>query len=80
MTDSLNVFKTRNGLIQINHKPTRFRAGQNPSLLDSFISNNTDKVYCFETLVIHLADYRLVKLQYHHKGITNNPQFRKIRD
>ena len=64
---------------QMNFKPTRFQSGQNPSLLDLFVTNKSNQVTNVETLPSHIADHMIVKLQFHSRSISTNEQFIKIR-
>ena len=80
LNDMLESTKLACNLEQMNHKPTRFSAGQNPSLLDLFLANIPQNINCISTYNSNIADHLCVSMQVHIKELSFKQQFLKIRD
>ena len=65
LNEKLVDFKCDLNLQQCNFKPTRFRNGQNPSLLDLVLCNRPQNINCIETFNSNVADHKCVGFQIH---------------
>ena len=65
---------------QLNFKPTRFRDGQNLSLLDLVLCTRPQNANCLKTINSNIADHKCVGFQFHVKELVSQEQFILIRD
>ena len=80
LNEKLVELKSDINLQQCNFKPTRFRDGQNPSLLDLVLCSRPLNINCIETFNSNVADHKCVGFQYHVKELVNQEQFILIRN
>ena len=80
LIDAYEMMRNDCNICQLNFKPTRYRRGQRPSLLDHFMTNAPNRVDGVETIHNHIADHTFVKLNFHREVLQSKPQFREVRD
>ena len=75
LNDILVDAKSELSLVQINHKPTRFQNGKNPSLLDLVLTDKPQNINCVETINSNVSDHKCVICQFHVKELQTQDQF-----
>ena len=64
----------------LNSKPTRYRQGQNPTLIDLVLSNSPKRIHDVENVINHTSEHQGVVFTLKIKDIKTNIQFCKTRD